>query len=289
MAESSQAPRHSGAISQPTSAGPAEAVQSAQAQAAVPASPLLIDAQNVSLHVPIITPADRNLLSNPMRLFSDLYLSRSKRGNATLLKSVSFSLAPGARMGLIGPNGAGKSTLLRLLAGIYQPSAGKLTVNGSAKGLFDISLGMQQEATGLENIYLRGLQMGLTSRQIRALIPEVLDFSELADDIDKPLAAYSSGMRLRLAISVSTMIEPDILLLDEWIGVGDASFREKVKARMMRLVEDSRGLVLATHNIGLMKSLCTHGLVLEKGEVRFSGDVDEALDYYAQTRAPQPK
>ncbi|MCB1934248.1 MAG: ATP-binding cassette domain-containing protein, partial [Candidatus Accumulibacter sp.] len=115
---------------------------------------------------------------------------------------------PGERLGLIGANGAGKSTLLRVLAGIYTPSAGRLTVNGTAKGLFDISLGMHPEATGLENIYMRGLQMGLGLKQIRALIPEVLEFSELGEHIEKPLATYSTGMRLRLAIAVSTMIEP---------------------------------------------------------------------------------
>jgi ABC-type polysaccharide/polyol phosphate transport system ATPase subunit len=243
-------------------------------------APPLIEARGLSLHVPIVTPQDRNLMANPARLLSDLYLSRAKRGIATLLDGISFTLAPGERLGLIGPNGAGKSTLLRVLAGIYQPSSGRLTVHGSAKGLFDISLGMHPEATGLENIYMRGLQMHLRLKQVRALIPEVLEFSELGEVIEKPLATYSTGMRLRLAIAVSTMIEPDILLLDEWIGTGDARFNAKVKERMMKLVEGSRGLVLATHNVGLMKSLCTHGLVLEKGRVAFCGKVGEALDFH---------
>lgn len=263
-----------------------EVSDAAQAGAVAPVvarpCPVLIEARDVGLKVPVITPADRSLMSNPLRLLSDLYLSRSKRGMATLLEGMTFSLQPGERLGLIGANGAGKSTLLRVLAGIYQPSSGVLKVNGVAKGLFDISLGMHPEATGLENIYMRGLQMGLGLREIRALIPEVLEFSELADDIEKPLATYSTGMRLRLAIAVSTMIEPDILLLDEWIGAGDARFNEKVKARMMGLVEGSRGMVIATHNAGLMKSLCTHGLVLEKGRVVFSGKVDAALAFYAE-------
>lgn len=242
----------------------------------------LIDARGVSLHVPVITPAERSLIGNPMRLLTDLYLSRTTRVVTTLLDRVTLTLNPGERLGLIGANGAGKSTLLRVLAGIYTPSEGTLTVNGVAKGLFDISLGMHPEATGLENIYMRGLQMGLGLKQIRALIPEVVAFSELSDDIEKPLATYSTGMRLRLAVSVSTMIEPDILLLDEWIGAGDAKFSAKVKARMMSLVEGSRGLVLATHNVGLMKSLCTHGLVLQKGRVVYAGPVDDALAFYAK-------
>lgn len=240
----------------------------------------LIDARNISLHIPIMTTADRSVTANPLRLLSDLYLSRNKRGTARLLDGITFSLAPGERLGLIGANGAGKSTLLRLLAGIYTPTSGVLKVNGVARGLFDISLGMHPEATGLENIYMRGLQMGLRLRDIRDLIPQVLEFSELSDAIEKPLATYSTGMKLRLAIAVSTMIEPDILLLDEWIGAGDARFNEKVRSRMMSLVEGSRGLVLATHNIGLMKSLCTHGLVLSKGKVAFVGSVNDAQAHY---------
>lgn len=224
-------------------------------------------------------------MANPLRILSDFYLSRNQRSFATLLDGITLTLGPGQRLGLIGSNGAGKSTLLRVLAGIYTPSSGKLKVNGTAKGLFDISLGMHPEATGLENIYMRGLQMGLGLKRIRELIPSVMEFSELGEHIEKPLATYSTGMRLRLAISISTMIEPDILLLDEWIGAGDARFNEKVKERMMGLVEGSRGLLLATHNVGLMKSLCTHGLVLDKGKVMFAGEVDEALDFYKESGA----
>ena len=252
----------------------------ASSPAAAAKPPPLITAHNVCLHVPVVQPAERSLLANPSRILSDLYLSRRRRTVMTLLENITLTLRPGERLGLIGGNGAGKSTLLRVLAGIYTPSSGQLTVHGSAKGLFDISLGMHPEATGLENIYMRGLQMGLSLKEIRALIPAVLEFSELTADIEKPLGTYSAGMRLRLAISVSTMIEPDILLLDEWIGTGDARFSEKVKVRMMKLVERSRGLVIATHNAALMKSLCTHGLVLAKGRVTFAGEIGEALARY---------
>ena len=243
-------------------------------------SATLIDAQDLTLHVPVVTQSDRSLRANPLRLISDFYLSRSTRVTATLLDNVNFKLLAGQRLGIIGENGAGKSTLLRVIAGIYQPSSGRLVVCGKAKGLFDISLGMQPEATGLENIYMRGLQMGMSLRSVRKLVPEVLEFSELSEHIDNPLSTYSTGMRLRLAIAISTMIEPDILLLDEWIGAGDARFNEKVKARMMSLVEGSRGLVIATHNTALMRSLCTHGLVLQKGRMRFVGPLDEALQVY---------
>lgn len=217
-----------------------------------------------------------------MQFLTDLYLSRTQRGMAKILDDISFTLEPGMRIGLIGANGAGKSTLLRVLAGIYAPTTGTLTVNGTAKGLFDISMGMNQEATGLENIYMRGLQMGMDLDEVKELVPEVLEFSELGDFIEQPFNTYSTGMRLRLAVSISTMIEPDILLLDEWIGTGDARFRKKVQKRMNSLVEHSRGLVIASHNNNLLKSLCTHGIVMKKGVILFIGELEESLDKYKE-------
>lgn len=241
----------------------------------------LISVRDLSFSIPVFYPDDRSLLSNPSRFLTDLYFGRRRRSTALILDGISFELAPGQRLGLIGANGAGKTSLLRVLAGIYAPSSGQLTVNGAAKGLFDLSLGMEPDATGLENIYLRGLQMGLSLSRVRALVEEVIDFSELLNDIEKPLHTYSAGMRTRLAVAVSTMIEPDILLFDEWIGTGDARFREKVEARMNALVQNSRGLIIATHNEALMKSLCTDGLVLAQGRMMFFGELQQALDRYA--------
>ena len=245
-------------------------------------SDFLIKAEAVTLQVPIFQPGDRQIMSNPMNFIADLYLGRTRRGVAELLSDVSIELKPGDRLGVIGANGAGKSTLLRLLAGIYAPTAGRLETRGSIKGLFDISLGMNQEATGLENIYMRGLQMGLRLEEVRGMVPQVLEFSELAADIEKPLNTYSTGMRLRLAVAVSTMIAPDVLLLDEWIGTGDIHFRQKFRERMHSLIEDARGLILATHNVALMKSLCTRGVVLHEGKLVFDGELEAAQAYYAE-------
>ena len=255
----------------------------AQGEAAI-AKPL-VNTRNLTLHVPIFLPDDRHLLRNPRKFLTDLYFSRTRRSSVTILSDLSFSLMPGERLGVIGANGAGKSTLLRVIAGIYAPTEGQVSVNGSVKGLFDISLGLNGDATGLENIYLRGLQMGLGLTCIKSLVSDVIAFSELEDDIEKPFNTYSTGMRLRLAVAISTMIEPDILLLDEWIGAGDARFSKKVKARMDTLVEKSRGLIIATHNASLMKSLCTHGLVLRKGKMAFYGDLQTALDWYDELSA----
>lgn len=245
----------------------------------------LVEAKNLTLKVPIFQPSDRTLRANPFRLLADFYLARTKRGVITLLDNVSFTVQPGERLGIIGANGAGKSTLLRVLAGIYAISSGKLVVNGEARGLFDISLGMNQEATGLENIYLRGLQMGIGLGDIKQLVVEILDFSELGDAIHQPLNTFSTGMKLRLALAISTMVEPDILLLDEWLGAGDASFNAKVQKRMNSLVQRSRGLIIATHNEELMRKLCTHGLVLSKGKMMFTGQLDDALKVYRELGA----
>ncbi len=241
----------------------------------------LLEADEVSLHVPTVLPGEKRILISSADLVRNFYLPKQERKVVTLLSGISLKLQPGDRLGLVGANGAGKSTLLRLLAGIYTPSSGKLVVRGATQGLFEVSLGMHPEATGRENIYLRGLHMGLQLSQIRQLVPEVLEFSELSDHIDKPFITYSSGMRLRLAIAVSTMIEPDILLLDEWIGAGDAQFNKKVKARMMSLVEKSRALVIATHNEELMESLCSHAMVLIDGKSAYYGKVDDALKFYS--------
>jgi ABC-type polysaccharide/polyol phosphate transport system ATPase subunit len=242
----------------------------------------LVEANGLTLSLPVFHPDDRALRNNPARLLTDLYWGRTKRGVVTILDGVSFVLNPGERLGVIGPNGAGKSTLLRMVAGIYVPSGGQLSVHGSARGLFDVSLGMNPEATGLENIYMRGLQMGLGLQQIKAVVPEVIAFAGLDEAVERPLNTYSSGMRLRLAVSISTLIEPDILLLDEWVGAGDAHFSLKVKDRMNGLIRKSRGLILATHNEALMESLCTHGMVLSGGKVRYYGTLEDALIFYKQ-------
>lgn len=245
-------------------------------------SDFLLKADKACLSVPIFQPADRQIMTNPLRFITDLYLSRTTRGIAYLLNNISIEVHAGERIGVIGANGAGKSTLLRLLAGIYTPTTGSVQTRGSVKGLFDISLGMNLEATGLENIYMRGLQMGYHFGEIREMIPDILAFSELEEVIEKPLNTYSTGMRLRLAVAISTTRAPDLLLLDEWIGTGDLHFRDKVKDRMDKLVESAHGLIIATHNTGLMKALCTRGVVLDKGNLVYAGALDDALAYYEE-------
>jgi len=240
----------------------------------------LIEVSNLSLSFPSLTPADRKLLTDPFKFLIDFYLSRPARKSIEILNDISFTVNPGDRLGVLGHNGAGKSTLLRLLSGVYAPSSGLIRINGQAKGLFDVSGGMSMDATGLENVYLRGLQMGMTIKGIQSKIPSIMEFTELDDNINRIFGTYSSGMRLRLAFAISTMIETDILLMDEWLGAGDARFKARVKERMGGLVNQSRALVIASHSVPLLKQLCNKGLVLHQGKQLFFGPIDEAIKLY---------
>jgi ABC-2 type transport system ATP-binding protein/lipopolysaccharide transport system ATP-binding protein len=193
------------------------------------------------------------------------------------LDSISFDLHTGDRLGLVGPNGAGKTTLIRLLAGIYGASSGSMLVEGQLVPMFDISIGFDGEATGLENVYIRGLMMGLSESEIRARTDEIVEFSGLADYIHLPIRTYSSGMLLRLMFSIATSIRGDIVLMDEWIAVGDESFRAKANERLDELTAKAGILVIASHDPGILRRLCTKGLRLEAGQVMDFGPIEDVL------------
>lgn len=241
---------------------------------------ILIDARDIGLAMPVYLPNDRSLIANPMSLLRDFYLGGHDRQIKQVLTGITFQLEVGDRIGVIGTNGAGKSTLLRLLGGIYKPTSGRLDMRCKPMGLFDIATGFVQDATGIENITLRGYEIGLLAAEIRRLIPEIVEFSGLADSINKPFSSFSSGMRLRLAVAIALSVQPDVMLLDEWIGLGDAKFQAKVTARMNALVDGSRGLLLASHNDALLKRVCTHGLVIHQGRSIYFGAIGEALEHY---------
>lgn len=253
------------------------------------ATQVLIDAQKIGLSVPVYQAQERSILKNPLSLLADFYVGGESRTNRQLLENITFTLEAGDRMALIGENGAGKSTLLRVVGGIYRPTSGSLTLNCTPKGLFDIALGFQPDATGLENIYLRGLEMGMTMADVRLRLPEIIDFSGLGDHIDKAFNSYSAGMRLRLVVAIALSVQPDVMLLDEWIGAGDATFQAKVTARMNELVQGARGLMLASHNDVLLKRVCTRGMVLDHGSCVFVGPLNEALAHYHEKIRPMRK
>lgn len=183
------------------------------------------------------------------------------------LDGVTFALRAGDRLGLVGPNGAGKTTLLKVLYGIYEPTGGRLVIDGKVDALFNINLGFRAEATGRRNIELRGLINGWSPDEIAARMEEIIAFSELGEFIDMPFKSYSQGMAARLAFSTATSFNPEILLMDEWIGAGDAAFQKKAKARMGELAEKAGIIVLASHNKDLIEKTCNRTLALEKGRV----------------------
>ncbi|MBO9648747.1 MAG: ABC transporter ATP-binding protein [Variovorax sp.] len=183
------------------------------------------------------------------------------------LSNIDLELKSGDRLGLIGHNGAGKSTLLRTLAGVYEPSSGEFVRQGSVSSLIDPSLGIEADATGVENIMLRGLVMGMSKRQIDELTPGICEFSGLGEYVNMPVRTYSTGMLMRLAFSISTSIEADILLMDEWLSVGDAEFTGKAEQRMKDVVAKSGILVLASHSPDLIAKECNRVIHLEHGRI----------------------
>jgi ABC-type polysaccharide/polyol phosphate transport system ATPase subunit len=203
------------------------------------------------------------------------------RVSVQALSDISISLVSGDRLALVGQNGAGKTTLLRVLAGIYSPSMGNISAVGHRVPIFDIGLGLDDEATGYENIILRGLVMGATRSQMEACKSEIAEFSELGSYLDMPVRTYSSGMVLRLLFSIATTINADILLMDEWLSVGDKDFVEKADRRLQSLVNRAHILVLASHDLTLLRRLCTQALWLEGGRVKMIGEVGAVLTAYA--------
>ena len=237
--------------------------------------------KNVCVDFPIYNARNRSLKNTVMQAATGGKVDfGAKETIIRSLHNVSFTLKPGDRVGLVGHNGAGKSTLLRTLGRVYEPTSGRAEIYGEVGSLVDISLGINKEATGKENIYIRGALLGLTRKQIDEHFEEIVDFSELGDFIDMPVRTYSSGMHLRLAFSVATIIRPEILLMDEWLSVGDASFNAKARQRMTDLVESSEILVIASHSRRLIEETCNRVLWFEHGILKQEGDPKEICSLY---------
>ncbi len=201
------------------------------------------------------------------------------------LSDVTLELQDGDRVGLVGHNGAGKSTLLRVLSGVYVPTGGIAIIQGSIGSLIEFSLGINPEASGRENIFLRGALLGLSKTEVKAKFEEIVAFSELGEFIEMPMRTYSSGMQLRLAFAVSTIVRPEILLMDEWLSVGDEGFRAKASERLTTLVDESKILVLASHSRELLSKVTNRVIWLEHGQVKMFGPSTEVLEAYFEPKA----
>jgi lipopolysaccharide transport system ATP-binding protein len=237
-----------------------------------------IEAAGLSIEFPLYHLSARSLkkrmlAATPIRLRQD----ESQRIVVAALRDLSFRIEPGERVALVGNNGAGKTTLLRTLAGIYEPVAGRIEVEGSIGSLIDLSAGMDPEATGRENIVLRGLFLGLSHADCRAMAEEAGRFSGLDEFLDMPIRTYSAGMSMRLSFAVATIMSPQILLMDEWFLAGDADFMGRASQRLERLVVDADILVLATHDMGIVRRWCTRVIRLGSGRIEADGTVEEVL------------
>jgi len=196
------------------------------------------------------------------------------------LSDISLDLQPGDRLGIIGGNGAGKSTLLKLIAGIYEPTAGLRKVSGRISSLFELSLGFEMEASGRNNILYRGYLQGETPRSLKAKLEEIAAFSELGDFLDVPVRYYSAGMLVRLAFSIATAIEPEILLVDEVLSAGDLAFQHKARQRMREMMAKAQILVVVSHDLDSLCQLCHQGLWLDQGRIRASGPIADVVASY---------
>jgi lipopolysaccharide transport system ATP-binding protein len=228
-----------------------------------------ITLRNCSLDLPIYGTINRSLKGAVMSSATGGRIASASRNITVVeaLKDIDLEIRAGDRVGLMGHNGAGKTSLLRLMAGIYEPTSGQIEVKGKVSSFINLGLGMDQEATGAENILLCGLMFGLTIEDIRRLTPEISEFSGLGDFLHMPVRTYSSGMGMRLVFSIVTSVPAEILVMDEWLSVGDADFVEHAEKRLLDLVNAASILVLASHSEETIQALCNIIVRLEHGRI----------------------
>jgi ABC-type polysaccharide/polyol phosphate transport system ATPase subunit len=242
-----------------------------------------IELDDIGIEFPIYHGSSRSLknrLIGRMSLGGRIGKDSDNRLCVKALDGVTLSFGHGDRVALLGANGAGKSTLLRVLAGVYEPIRGRMLSEGRVSSMFDLLLGLDLESTGYENILLRGLFLGMTRAEIRARREDIAAFTELGNYLAMPLRTYSSGMILRLAFAVSTHMNAEILLMDEWIGAGDAAFTEKAQRRLLDLVRGAAILVLASHSEEIIRRTCNKAVLLKQGAVAEVGAVEDVLQAY---------
>jgi ABC-type polysaccharide/polyol phosphate transport system ATPase subunit len=242
-----------------------------------------ISVKNASIDIPIYGFGGNSLKMTLLkRAVGGKFSGSGKTLVVKALDGIDLELSDGDRIGVIGHNGAGKTSLLRMLAGVYPPTRGTVEVDGRVSPMFDISLGMSADATGLENIRISGALWGLTDDEIEAGVKDVMEFTELGEYINLPVRTYSTGMMLRLSFAIATLRNPEILLLDEVIGVGDATFFKKAQSRFQAMAEQSRILVVTSHSLQIIYDLCNKCLWMYEGRIVRFGEVDEVIQEYAK-------
>jgi lipopolysaccharide transport system ATP-binding protein len=232
--------------------------------------PFAIEVEDATLHYHLGPFVRGSLKSTLLSLFG-LREAKPRQQFVEAIRGLTLNIEVGERVALIGHNGSGKSTLLRALAGVYPLQAGRIRTVGLIGTLLDIGLGFEGEATGRENIYYRGMAMGYSRKQLAAVEKEIVEFADLGEFIDLPVRTYSAGMYVRLGFAISTQISPDILLVDEVFGAGDATFAQRAIERMQRIVEEAGIVVIATHDMALVQRVCNRVIWLNRGEVMGDG------------------
>jgi ABC-2 type transport system ATP-binding protein/lipopolysaccharide transport system ATP-binding protein len=235
--------------------------------------------ENVTVSYPVRRAAGGKGAS---RALQSAYFSAPRHDSVDVLKNIWLTLKDGDRIGIIGRNGSGKSTLLRTMAGIYAPTTGRMWTRGRVAPIFSSSAGFAPQATGYENIFLRGMLIGISRADIEARIDQICAFADIGDWMHQPISTYSSGMTLRIAFAITTCMRPNILLVDEWIGAGDALFMKRAGERLEELIASANILAVATHANAILKRFCSRGIVMDRGVIMFEGGVDDALAYYSE-------
>lgn len=238
--------------------------------------------RDVALEFPIYQGSSRSLKKSLLATSTHGNLSRDAfdRINVRALDGITLDIEDGDRVGIVGLNGAGKTTLLKVLAGIYEPTRGYLHSSGRVSAILDASVGLNPEATGWENIILRGMYMDIHPRQMRLHANDIAAFTELGHHLDMPVRTYSAGMMVRLAFAISTCVPPEILVMDEWLAAGDAYFLAKAQRRMENFVRNSCILVLASHTIDLIEQWCNRCIYMNKGHIVAIGETKEVVRTY---------
>lgn len=221
------------------------------------------------------------LYKNDKARFKALFSKRVKYKTKVAVNDLSFEVRRGEGLALIGRNGAGKSTILKMITGVSYPTAGEIYVDGKISALLELSSGFDLEETGIENIRFKCSLMGMTREEIDKVMPDIIEFADLGEYLEQPLRAYSSGMKARLGFAISVNSNPDILIVDEALSVGDKDFRKKCVKKVREIMSDENvTLLFVTHSLSTAMEFCQKGIVLEKGTKLFEGDIDTAIEYY---------
>ncbi|AGA26585.1 ABC transporter ATP-binding protein [Singulisphaera acidiphila] len=253
----------------------------------LPATEALVDLEDVSLN--FVSYFDKTY--SLKRAALDLLLRREApmpTSEFWALRGVNLRIGKGERIGIVGSNGAGKSTLLRLMARIYPPTSGNLRIRGTVAPLIEMGAGFNPELSGTDNIMLNGAMLGIKRREMLEKVDGIFAFTGLREFADLPLKYYSSGMFMRLAFAIATEIDPDILLIDESLGAGDAAFVKKAKERIMGLLDRSNVVIIVSHDMNALREMCTRGIWMRRGQVAGDGPIDEVIKRYMQEEGPSP-